>query len=165
MTAINSKDLDISTYQTWRGGFGPVRNNGVKILHVPTGIVVSCASERSQHLNRALAMKELMDKLDKKADQWVNLLTLADVAAAQAAGEEIEFQASRDWNPWSGGIWNADWKFRARPAQPKRNKVKILGWVNHMSGATMTTGSIPFDFEDSDWIRYPKLDDEIEVPE
>ncbi len=85
--SINPADLKTDVYRSSGAGGQHVNKteSAVRITHVPTGTIVACQTERSQHANRDRAMKQLKAKLYELELQKRN----AEKAAVEASKSDI----------------------------------------------------------------------------
>ncbi len=103
---INPSDLRVDTFRSSGPGGQYVnrRESAIRLTHLPTGLVVSCQSERLQGLNRAMAMKVLAAKLQarKEREQKKELANFGSQGKDASWGQQIRsyilqpYQLARD---------------------------------------------------------------------
>ncbi len=99
---INPADLRIDTYRASGAGGQHVNktDSAIRITHIPTGIVVQCQNERSQHQNKANAMKILAAKLYQKEleEKRARLKEMEDSKKDIAWGSQIRSYVFHPYN-------------------------------------------------------------------
>jgi peptide chain release factor 2 len=90
---IDDSDLRVDTFRASGAGGQHINktDSAVRITHMPTGIVVACQQERSQHKNRATAMKMLKSALYERA-------------LAEQEAERAELEATKSENAFGSQI-------------------------------------------------------------
>ena len=89
---INPADLRVDTYRSQGAGGQHVNktDSAIRITHLPTNTVVQCQDEKSQHKNRARAMKMLMARLYDAKRQALDQARSADRKSQVGSGDRSE---------------------------------------------------------------------------
>ncbi len=90
--AVHDKDLKIDIYRASGAGGQHVNKteSAVRITHLPTGLVVAMQDERSQHKNRAKAMKILCAKIYEQKDRAIKAAHAAERKSQVGTGDRSE---------------------------------------------------------------------------
>jgi hypothetical protein len=117
--ALRPEDVTVEVLMVQSGGgFAPLKTHGVKLTHKPTGIVVQCSSERSQHRNREQALRDLERYLHGARPQPTPPAQPAPVQEPVAFFDWYDnaHWGNEDFKEGCHRSWNAALKYTTPPA-------------------------------------------------